>query len=82
MNMFFVRLTLVSKKRYDVNCLVSQHDNLDQSGKIDFREFLQAINIASQGTPEKKLELAFRMYDCNNDGSIDQREMKHIISVN
>ncbi len=54
---------------------------LDNSGKIDFKEFLQAINITSQGTPEKKLEMAFRMYDCNGDGSIDEAEMRRIISV-
>jgi Ca2+-binding EF-hand superfamily protein len=54
---------------------------LDNSGKIDFKEFLQAINITSQGTPDKKLEMAFRMYDCNGDGSIDETEMRRIISV-
>jgi len=54
---------------------------LDNSGKIDFKEFLQAINITSEGTPDKKLEMAFRMYDCNGDGSIDETEMRRIISV-
>jgi len=53
----------------------------DNSGKIDFKEFLQAINITSQGTPDKKLEMAFRMYDCNGDGSIDETEMRRIISA-
>lgn len=55
--------------------------SVDNSGKIDFKEFLQAINITSQGTPDKKLEMAFRMYDCNGDGSIDENEMRGIISV-
>ncbi|CAF0950699.1 unnamed protein product [Rotaria sp. Silwood1] len=53
----------------------------DNSGKIDFKEFLQAINITSQGTPDKKLDMAFRMYDCNGDGSIDETEMRRIISA-
>ncbi|CAF1054399.1 unnamed protein product [Adineta ricciae] len=53
----------------------------DNSGKIDFKEFLQAINITSQGTPDRKLEMAFRMYDCNGDGSIDETEMRRIISA-
>jgi Ca2+-binding EF-hand superfamily protein len=26
--------------------------------------------------------MAFRMYDCNGDGSIDEAEMRRIISVN
>ncbi|CAF2990739.1 unnamed protein product [Rotaria socialis] len=53
----------------------------DKSGKIDFKEFLQAINITSQGTPDTKLEMAFRMYDCNGDGSIDDNEMRRIITA-
>ena len=64
-----------------VRPLIDLDLRLDQSGKIDFKEFLQAINITSQGTPDKKLEMAFRMYDCNGDGSIDETEMRRIISV-
>ena len=51
------------------------------NNRIDFKEFLQAINITSQGTADKKLEMAFRMYDCNGDGSIDETEMRRIIRV-
>ena len=53
----------------------------DNSGKIDFKEFLLAINITSAGKPEQKLEWAFTMYDINGDGTIDQKEMVEIISV-
>ena len=53
----------------------------DNSGKIDFKEFLLAINITSAGKPEQKLEWAFAMYDINGDGTIEQNEMKEIIGV-
>jgi Ca2+-binding EF-hand superfamily protein len=53
----------------------------DQSGKIDFREFLLAINITSSGNPEQKLDWAFHMYDVNGDGSIEPSEMAEIIRV-
>ena len=53
----------------------------DNSGKIDFKEFLQAINITSSGKPEQKLEWAFQMYDVNGDGTIEPSEMAEIIGV-
>ena len=54
----------------------------DNSGKIDFKEFLLAINITSAGKPEQKLEWAFQMYDVNGDGTIEPSEMCEIITVN
>lgn len=53
----------------------------DNSGKIDFKEFLLAINITSAGKPEQKLEWAFQMYDVNGDGTIEPSEMAEIIGA-
>ena len=53
----------------------------DNSGKIDFKEFLLAINITSAGKPEEKLVWAFQMYDINGDGTIERSEMVEIITV-
>ena len=53
----------------------------DNSGCIDFKEFLLAINVTSSGTPEQKLEWAFRMYDIDGNGTIDEKEMIKIIEV-
>jgi len=53
----------------------------DTSGKIDFKEFLLAINITSGGKPEEKLEWAFQMYDINGNGTIERNEMVEIIKA-
>lgn len=53
----------------------------DHSGKIDFKEFLLAINITSAGKPEQKLDWAFHMYDVNGDGTIEPKEMTEIITA-
>lgn len=53
----------------------------DRSGQVDFKEFLSAINIMSNGTPEQKLEWAFRMYDIDGSGTIEEEEMVKIMQV-
>jgi Ca2+-binding EF-hand superfamily protein len=48
----------------------------NNSGTIDFREFMLALHLTTNGTPEKTLALAFRMYDLDGNGFIDFLEMK------
>ena len=42
---------------------------------------MQAISVTQSGKPEEKLELAFRLYDIDRNGSIDEKEMAEIIRV-
>ena len=37
--------------------------------------------MTQSGRPSDKLELAFRLYDIDRNGSIDQQEMADIIQV-
>lgn len=53
----------------------------DNSGIIDFNEFLLAINITSSGKPEEKLNWAFQMYDIDGNGTIEKKEMEEIIKA-
>jgi len=42
---------------------------------------MQAISVTQAGKPADKLELAFRLYDIDRNGTIDQQEMTDIITV-
>jgi Ca2+-binding EF-hand superfamily protein len=53
----------------------------DNSGHVDFREFMLALNMASRGTPEDKLNFAFDMCDLDGNGVIDEDEMLQIVKV-
>ena len=51
----------------------------DKNGEINFVEFLLAINVTLSGTPLEKLKYAFKLYDVDGNGLIDQGEMNRII---
>ena len=51
----------------------------DKNGKIDFVEFILAINITFSGTKMEKLKYAFELFDVDGNGIIDQEEMSRIV---
>ncbi|KAI0989843.1 hypothetical protein GJ496_002156 [Pomphorhynchus laevis] len=53
----------------------------DNSGYIDFVEFLVALSITSNGHTEDKLKLAFDIYDINKNGFVDKKEMSKILTA-
>ena len=53
----------------------------DNSGSIDFREFLLALSVTRRGTSHKKLEWVFSVYDLNGDGLITKMEMLDVVKA-
>ena len=43
-----------------INCPIYRTFDTDKNGSIDFKEFLLAIDVTSNGCPEEKLNWAFR----------------------
>ncbi|XP_053321157.1 guanylyl cyclase inhibitory protein-like [Spea bombifrons] len=56
---------------------------LDNNGDgiVDFREYVTAISMLAQGTPEDKLKWSFKLYDKDNDGAITRAEMLEIMKA-
>jgi len=47
----------------------------DNSGTVNFREFIVVIHITTNGTPEEMINFMFKIYDLNRDGTISYMEV-------
>ncbi|KAJ3108532.1 Calcineurin subunit B type 2 [Phlyctochytrium planicorne] len=57
---------------------------IDAEGRreINFKQFLQNLSVFSKDTKrEDKLEFAFKVYDVNGDGYIDNGDLKAILTL-
>lgn len=51
----------------------------DRDGAINFKEFMMALHIMAEGSPEENLRQIFKVFDDSNDGKIEKNEMKRFI---
>jgi len=49
--------------------------DLNHTGLLTFFEFAYGISLCCKSTPEQKIKLLFSLYDFNNDGYIEKKEM-------
>ena len=48
-------------------------------GAVDFKEFVVALDVFTNGTPEQNLKQIFRVLDINNDGKIHVMELIEVV---
>ena len=60
--------------------LLFQMADTKEAGKINFSEYVILFKLLT--TPESEFEMAFRMFDLNNDGSISKDEFKQAMKGN
>ncbi|CAL8263762.1 unnamed protein product [Merluccius merluccius] len=53
----------------------------NEDGVVDFREYVMAISMLIEGTPEEKLCWSFKLYDKDRDGVITREEMLEIMQA-
>ena len=51
----------------------------DNSGTIDYSEFMETIKSMISGNKEEKIRFAFELHDLDNSGFIDKYELKVLI---
>lgn len=78
---FFCKLRHKKKNSEDFYKLAFHAFDRDNSGIIDFPEFIVAFNIISNGDMKKRLEWMFEVFDLNKDGVIDKQEIAIIIKA-
>ncbi|RNA15231.1 neuronal calcium sensor 2-like [Brachionus plicatilis] len=78
---FFSKLRHKKKNSDDFFKLAFNAFDKDNSGTVDFPEFIVAFNIISNGDLKKRLEWMFEVYDLNNDKIIDRQEIQTIVKA-
>lgn len=53
--------------------------DINDKNKIDFKDFIKSLSIASRGTIEEKLKWAFKMYDRDRDGYISYSDLLIVV---
>lgn len=55
---------------------------LFQDNKMDFLEYVAAINLVLRGRLEDKLRWSFKVFDSDANGYLDKSELRKIVKVN
>uniref|UniRef100_A0A8C7XRX9 EF-hand domain-containing protein n=1 Tax=Oryzias sinensis TaxID=183150 RepID=A0A8C7XRX9_9TELE len=61
--------------------VVFQSFDTNKDGKIDFMEYVAAVNLILRGKLEDKLKWSFKVYDRDGNGSLSREEVGHVVHV-
>ncbi|KAF3686187.1 Guanylyl cyclase-activating protein 2 [Channa argus] len=53
----------------------------NKDGKIDFMEYVAAVNLVFRGKLEDKLKWSFKVYDRDRNGCLDRHEIRHVVKI-
>mmetsp|Transcript_6871 Transcript_6871/g.10050 ORF Transcript_6871/g.10050 Transcript_6871/m.10050 type:complete len:189 (+) Transcript_6871:62-628(+) len=52
----------------------------DDSGEVDFSEFIVSLSVGTKGSADEKLKWAFNIYDFDGNGTIELPEMEKLLT--
>lgn len=55
--------------------------DVNQDGKVDFREYMTLLATAANGTREEQLKFAFQLYDQDKNGYITETEFRSVLTA-
>jgi len=53
----------------------------DKDGALSFSDFVHGMSVLQKGTPDEKLEFAFRLYDVDGDGLLSHDDVLVVVSA-
>jgi neuronal calcium sensor 1 len=79
---FTEALNIIGINQNDADILDKLFTMFDKTGDdvINYRDFIVGIAPLISGTPNEKLDFAFRLYDLEGSGNIKANEMIHVLS--
>ncbi|XP_061567363.1 guanylyl cyclase-activating protein 2-like [Cololabis saira] len=55
--------------------------DVNKDGKIDFMEYVAAVNLVLRGKLEDKLKWSFKVYDRDGNGSLNRQEVRLVVKI-
>ena len=74
-----IELLITSIPQAELEADIFSLYDVDNSGHIEFKEFLLIVSVMSDGTAKTKLQQIFRIFDTDKNGFISPEELNAIV---